>query len=145
MKPFSPVVFAVLALLAFVSCNGKSAPTQPGINATPTPLSTPLPGATPTPSAAHTVTVGAGGNTVFVDSQSGTNMTTIHAGETVLWVWASAPHSTTSGACCTASGIWDSGIQNGGSFSHTFMSTGTFPYFCRVHLSMMTGTVVVNP
>jgi hypothetical protein len=145
MRTLSRFLPFALVLFAIVSCSNKTSPTQPGINATPTPMPTLPPGATPTPSVAHTVSVGPGGSTLFVDSQSGTNMTTIHAGQAVTWIWASAPHSTTSGSCCTANGTWDSGIQNGGSFSHTFASTGSFPYFCTVHGSMMTGTVVVNP
>ena len=145
MRTLSRLLPFALVLPAIVSCNSKMSPTQPGINATPTPMSTPRPGATPTPGASHTVSVGPSGSLSFVDSQSGTSMTTIHAGQTVTWVWASSPHSTTSGSCCTASGMWDSRILNGGSFSQTFASTGSFPYFCRVHGSMMTGTVVVNP
>jgi plastocyanin len=35
--------------------------------------------------------------------------------------------------------------MSGGSFSHTFTSAGSFPYFCMIHGSMMTGMVVVNP
>lgn len=135
----------VLVLSAIVSCSNKSSPTQPGINATPTPMFTPPPGATPTPIAAHMVNVGPSGSMSFVDTQSGTNVTTIRAGQTVTWVWVSGTHSTTSGSCCTASGMWDSGVMAGGSFSHTFASTGTFTYFCLVHGSLMTGTVVVNP
>jgi plastocyanin len=41
--------------------------------------------------------------------------------------------------------MWDSGLMSSGSFSHTFSSTGSFPYFCTIHGSLMTGTVVVNP
>jgi plastocyanin len=35
--------------------------------------------------------------------------------------------------------------MSSGSFSHTFMTAGSFPYFCLVHGSAMTGMVVVNP
>ena len=54
------------------------------------------------------------------------------------------PHTTTSGNCCTPSGLWDSGLQTSGAFARQFPTPGTFPYFCAVHGSMMTGTVVVN-
>jgi plastocyanin len=30
-------------------------------------------------------------------------------------------------------------------FDRTFPTAGTFPYFCTVHGSMMTGTIVVQP
>ena len=78
-------------------------------------------------------------------------MITINAGDTVNWVWKSGPHSTTSGSCpggiCAPDGNWDSGAPNlpPRTFSHTFLSTGTFTYYCRFHLSMMQGTVTVNP
>ena len=42
-------------------------------------------------------------------------------------------------------GIWDSGIHNGGAtFTRTFNSTGTFPYYCTPHSCCgMVGTVTV--
>jgi plastocyanin len=109
-------------------------PTAPPAAATPT----------PPPTTAHDVAVGQGGNN-FVDSRSGNSTTTVRMGETVTWTWVGALHSTTSGSCCTGSGIWDSGIKSNGSFSHTFASAGSFPYFCTVHGSAMTGMVVVSP
>jgi plastocyanin len=141
-------VGAGLALLA-VACNDSSstAPTQP-VFTTP-PATTPTPGTQPTPTpppaggATRMVSVGPGN--VFVDSQSANTTTTIKAGDTVQWNFVdSIPHSTTSGACCTASGLWDSGLKSSGSFSYKFPQSGTFPYFCTVHGTMMTGTVVVN-
>jgi len=90
-----------------------------------------------------TVTVGSNSN-YFVDSQSGNSTTTIKEGQTVTWAWVGGSHSTTSGTCCTASGVWDSGVMSPGSFSCTFISAGTYPYFCRVQGSLMTGTVVVT-
>jgi plastocyanin len=76
---------------------------------------------------------------------------TIHVGQQVVWVNNdSAPHTTTSGSCtgntCTPSPGWDSGTLNPGqSFSHTFDTAGTFPYFCRIHGAAMQGTVTVMP
>jgi plastocyanin len=103
---------------------------------------------TPTPGAATMVVdVGTGGGMTFVDRTSGTNVTTIHAGDTVQWNWLGGPHSSTSGTCagaCTADGNWDSGLMTSGTFNHTFPAAGTFPYFCQVHGSLMTGTVVVQ-
>jgi plastocyanin len=74
---------------------------------------------------------------------------TINATDTVTWVWASGPHSTTSGSCvgvtCTASGVWDSGIQaTGFQYPVTFPNPGSFPYYCAQHGSVMTGTITVN-
>ena len=40
-------------------------------------------------------------------------------------------------------GVWDSGVRSqGATFTHTFNSAGTFPYYCRVHGQV--GTVIVT-
>ncbi len=94
----------------------------------------------------HQVEVGQGGDR-FVDDQSHTSTTTINVGDTVTWVWDGF-HSTTSGTCspnCTPDGVWDSGINTPPhTFSHTFNTAGSFPYYCQVHLQMMQGTVIVQ-
>ncbi len=140
---------ACLGLLV-VAChnNDHSSPTQP-IMVTP---GTPTPGTKPTPTPApsggtmHIVNTGLGGN-LFVDAVSGNSTTTIKVGDTVQWIFVGGTsHSTTSGNCCTASGLWDSGVHGSGFlFQRTFTQTGSFPYFCTVHGAMMTGTIVVNP
>lgn len=76
---------------------------------------------------------------------------TIHAGDSVTWTVTEAigaPHSVTSGTPNDAKPgtAFDSGIglrQNGDSFSFTFATAGTYPYFCAVHPDTMTGTVTV--
>ena len=145
MKLVVRFVFLLFVVVALAWCGSNhSAPTQPTVNMTPTrPAGG---GATPTPppAAAHMVSVGMGGNQ-FVDGQSGSNVTTIRAGQTVTWNWVSGTHSTTSGNCCSPDGKWDSGIMSSGSFSQMFPSTGSFPYYCMVHGSAMTGMVTVNP
>jgi plastocyanin len=73
---------------------------------------------------------------------------TIHRGDTVQWTWSSTGHSTTSGNPGVPNGLWDSGLLNqGATFSHTFNTAGSFPYYCSAHWQFgMTGTVtVVNP
>ncbi len=130
-----------------------------GFDQTPTPTGG-SPSPTPTPSAGSTriVNVGHSGYT-FIDTVSGGNTTTIHVGDTVKWVFASSTqmHTTTSGVCvsgggaygedtCTADGLWDSAEQYApATYSHTFTTAGSFKYYCNVHMSMMTGTVVVQP
>src|SRR3954467_3718327 len=87
------------------------------------------------------VTVGPGGDLVFSPSS-----VTIHPGDQVRWTWGSDGHSTTSGSPGQPNGIWDSGIHNQGvTFTHTFNSAGTFPYYCVPHggCCNMVGTVVV--
>ena len=104
--------------------------------------------------ATFVVNVGQSG-TNFVDQSSGTNITTIHVGDTVQWTWAGSPHSTTSGTCqpgggpygggCAGDGVWDSGVHSAPySFSHTFDQAGNFPYYCAIHGSMMLGVVFVG-
>jgi plastocyanin len=98
--------------------------------------------------------VGSGGNN-FVDSQSGTFITTISVNTTVEWQWVAGSHTTTSGDCipapCTPNLIWDSGPQPQSppfTFTHTFGSNTagmTFNYYCRVHDAMMQGVVSVLP
>ncbi len=66
---------------------------------------------------------------------------TIAPGEKVTWVWMGSPHSTTSSAT-TGPESWNSGIQlTGATFSHTFTTPGTYPYYCQVH-SSPTGTAM---
>ena len=79
---------------------------------------------------------------------------TVHVGDVVKWTWNTPgySHSTTSGSCpggvCTPDGHWDSMIKpDQSTYSHTFTLSdmGTRPYYCRVHLAGMQGTVIVNP
>jgi plastocyanin len=75
-----------------------------------------------------TVTVGNGGFFFFPSS------VTIQPGDTVKWTWSAGGHSSTSGTPGAPNGLWDSGILNqGATFSHTFASVGSFPYFCTPH------------
>lgn len=71
---------------------------------------------------------------------------TINAGDTVTWANAdTTQHTSTSGTAGTPDGKWDSGFLNrGGTFSHTFSTAGTFPYYCIPHASFMQGSVVVQ-
>ena len=97
----------------------------------------------PKPASATTVdvTVGPNGDLVFSPSS-----VTIHPGDQVRWTWGSSGHSTTSGSPGMPNGIWDSGIRNqGATFTHTFNSAGTFPYYCTPHGGCcgMVGTVMV--
>src|SRR6516225_3945759 len=101
----------------------------------------------PTAGSAATVTVTVNGSyySFFVTPAS----VTIHPGDEVKWTWGSDFHSTTSGSPGMPSGIWDSGVINSGAtFTHTFNTAGTFPYYCTVHGQCcgMVGTVrVVAP
>jgi plastocyanin len=72
---------------------------------------------------------------------------TINAGDTVRWTNnGSFPHTTTSGTGCSPDGNWDSAsLSTGQTFSHTFNTAGTFPYYCTFHCgSGMVGEITVN-
>jgi plastocyanin len=69
----------------------------------------------------------------------------VNVGDTVRWTNNDgAVHSTTGGTNCQPSHeLWDSGLlSEGGTFTYTFNSPGTFPYFSKIQC--FTGTVVVN-
>lgn len=95
----------------------------------------------PADAATTIVTVGDGGLFFFPSS------VTVDAGDTVQWTWSASGHSSTSGTPGAPSGFWDSGILNqGATFSHTFPTAGSFPYFCSPHGACcgMIGSVTVS-
>ena len=100
--------------------------------------------AAPLRAATKTVEVGPNDMLIFLDEESGTNTTTITAGDTVKWVWMSSGHSTTRTDMPQA---WDSGIQAAPfDFSQTFSNPGTYDYHCTPHQAFgMVGTVIVQP
>ena len=73
---------------------------------------------------------------------------TVDVGDTVTWTNNSATfHTVTSGTGCVGDGLWDASLPgNGQTFSRTFPTPGTYPYFCIPHCLAfgMTGTVIVN-
>jgi plastocyanin len=116
-----------------------------------------VPTATPSRTPTPTPTVAAGQTRVvevhsdfFRDQVSGNSSTTINVGDKIEWEWVSGTHTSTSGACppCTGDGKWRSAVMSSGTFSHTFTAADrgmTFPYFCEIHTTIMTGVVHVNP
>ncbi len=78
---------------------------------------------------------------------------TIKQGDSVKWVLIKGNHEIASGTVTegsdgmegTPNGLWDSGKMDTGSFTYTFNTTGTFPYYCDSHLDQgMTGTITVE-
>jgi hypothetical protein len=70
-------------------------------------------------------------------------VTRVQPGTTVTWTNAdSVPHNV---VVADSSGDWRTSpvLTQGGSFTHTFESTGTFPYYCSYHLGMV-GVVAVG-
>jgi len=91
------------------------------------------------------------GSTLFSFTPATAN---INAGDQVIWVWGGTFHSTTSGtvtgsgvsAVATPNGLWDSTLITTlpHSFTNTFSSAGTFPYYCSIHFgSGMKGSIIV--
>ena len=79
----------------------------------------------------------------------GDSSLTVSAGDEVTWQASGDPHTVTSG---TPGAIDDrfpdrpaaeGFLLAGDSFSATFTTPGTYPYFCEVHFETMTGTVIV--
>ena len=66
-------------------------------------------------------------------------------GDSVVWTFA-ATHTTTSDRQ-TGAEVWNSGIQSSGTFTHTFTTPGTYPYYCSLHSvpggTFMNGSVQV--
>lgn len=70
----------------------------------------------------------------------------ISKGDTVTWINKdSFDHTVTSGRPGHPNGLFDSGnIGPNGKFTHVFDSVGTFPYYCKIHLDKMIGTIKVQ-
>lgn len=105
-----------------------------------TPTVTPSP--TPTTSATSTTpSVVIMQNIMFLP-----NPVTIPRGTAVQWKNQDATtHTVTSGTPGNISGLFRSGnLTTGQTFSFTFTTAGTFPYFCEIHGAQMTGTVTVQ-
>jgi plastocyanin len=96
----------------------------------------------PKPASAATVNVAVGWYGGLIDFHP--SSVTIHPGDQVKWTWLTSGHSTTSGRPGMPNGIWDSGVRSqGATFTHTFNSAGTFPYYCRLHWGGVVGKVIV--
>lgn len=87
-------------------------------------------------------------NYQFVAPGGGSTLT-VSAGDEVTWVSSGDPHTVTSGA----PGAIDNRfvdrpasvgiLTDGDTFTTTFPSLGSYPYFCEIHPEQMTGVVTV--
>ncbi|MGH7293483.1 MAG: cupredoxin domain-containing protein, partial [Polyangiaceae bacterium] len=79
----------------------------------------------------------------------------VHAGDTVHWVWQQSGHTVTSGPPGTADDLFcspgDTGCSSsptssaGSTYDHVFATAGTYPYFCRIHWDAgMVGAITVQ-
>ncbi len=78
---------------------------------------------------------------------------TIKQGDSVEWVLIKGNHEVASGTVIETEdgregvpdGLWDSGKMASGSFTYTFNSIGTFPYYCDSHVDVgMIGMITVQ-
>ena len=86
-------------------------------------------------------------NQIFMQNMSFSPATkTISKGTMLTWVNKdSFAHTVTSGTPGSPDGVFDSGnMGSGASFNHTFSTSGTFKYYCRIHGSLMVGTITVQ-
>jgi plastocyanin len=78
---------------------------------------------------------------------------TIKRGDSVEWVLIKGNHEVASGTVIETEdgregvpdGLWKTGKMASGSFTYTFNSAGTFPYYCDAHLDQgMIGEITVE-
>ncbi len=71
----------------------------------------------------------------------------VSAGQKVTWTNDDPfDHTVTSGPPGQPDGKFDQLLHSGETFTYTFSSPGTYPYFCRIHYAMgMTGTITAQP
>lgn len=82
-----------------------------------------------------------GNNVEIKDSTFSPGTLTISAGDTITWTnTGSALHRIVSD---TGSELNSSILSNGGIYSHTFSTTGSFAYHCAIH-TYMKGTIIVE-
>jgi plastocyanin len=62
-------------------------------------------------------------------------------GDTVMWMWVSGTHTTTSTSVPTGAATWNANINSANSFfNYKVTVAGTYNYFCAVHPTLMTGS-----
>jgi plastocyanin len=122
-----------------IPCSSGANPYSPGMNPYGNGLNPYAPGMNPYAQPAPTS--GQGTNVTIQDFMFAPATLMVHAGQTVMWRNnGPSQHTTTSDT-----GAWNSGTLGvGATFSHTFNSSGTFPFHCAIH-PFMHGTVVVTP
>lgn len=84
---------------------------------------------------------GPGTNEVWIQGFAYTpSVISVTAGTTITWTNKDPVNHTVT----SDTGLFDGALSpNGGTFSHTFTTAGTYSYHCSIHTNM-TGTVKVN-
>ncbi len=128
--PLFLVLLLLVCVVLFVSCGGGNAT----VPAPTTPTAPPTPMASPTP----TPVVGVTHVTITITAKFQPANLQVPVGTTVTWTNNdNVPHTVT-----FRNGMKDSGVSlflagGAGTFSYTFASKGNFPYYCRIHPSMV--------
>lgn len=121
------LIAAIIIIIGITSCSNSSSPTYSNNTPNPTPM---------TGSSSITIK-----NTAFSPASI-----TVSKGTTVTWTNNdNYLHNVTSGAPGATNGLFSSANLNyGQTFSYTFNTAGTFPYFCSIHSDIMKGQVIVQ-
>jgi plastocyanin len=143
-RPWQRIRLALSAGLLTVLVAGLSACASPASGAPPAqttetapPTEATAPAASPTEATGQVQIVMR--NVAFMPKEI-----TVPVGTTVVWTnQDSFEHTVTSGTRGNPSGLFDTRVAAGGSFSFTFDKAGTYSYYCSIH-SGMNGTVVVK-
>ena len=118
------IAFAVVLLGLTVACGPSSS--SPASPAAP-------------PASGTQASIVAGATTLTTNAYS-PNPIAVTVGGTVTWT----NNDTRTHTATSTTGVWSSGsIPPGEKYSTTFMTAGSFPYFCTIHPGMV-GTVVVQ-
>lgn len=74
------------------------------------------------------------------------SLTGVHVGDTVMWMWVSGAHTTTSVSIPAGAAPWDAMITSSTtSFSYKVTVAGTYNYKCTPHAPNMSGSFVALP
>lgn len=127
----------LLGIILVIGCGGASSAAGPS-------TSTGNPPPPPPPPPANTVRVT---NNAFAPADL-----TVSAGTTVTWNWDTCSGTDPYGGgetCVSHSVVMDDGslassTQSTGSFTHQFLTAGTYPYHCAVHGASMSGRIIVQ-
>lgn len=123
-------------LLVCVGCGGGGDGYKDPVNPNPPGPGTPSTPSNPNPNPP------AGDQVTVQDNSYSPATVNITTGTTVTWTWAAGNYSQHSVTFNDGNG--SSGTKTSGTHTRSFATAGTFGYYCDVHGTGMSGTVVVT-